>query len=123
MNANVNIVGGGFTINMNNADRAFFIAGGNGGLGGGGGAGLGGGIFVSSGSYSGWTTTDNLQPILVAQGLSAPSVTLSGVSFANNAAIGGGSTFSFGNGFASGGGGMGGNGSIGGADSGGGGGT
>jgi hypothetical protein len=139
VNANVNIVGGGFTIDMQNADRAFFIAGGtvgisnltikrgnavggNGGLGGGGGAGLGGGIFVSSGSYSGWTTNDNPQPIVAALGLSVPSVTLSGVSFANNAAIGGGSTFSFGNGLASGGGGMGGNGSIGGGDNGGGGG-
>jgi hypothetical protein len=139
VNANVNIVGGGFTIDMQNADRAFFIAGGtvgisnltikrgnavggNGGLGGGGGAGLGGGIFVGSGSYSGWTTNDNPQPIVAALGLSVPTVTLSGVSFANNAAIGGGSTFSFGNGFASGGGGMGGNGSIGGGDNGGGGG-
>jgi hypothetical protein len=139
VNANVNIVGQGYTIDMSNADRAFFIAGGtvgmsnftirngraaggNGGFGGGGGAGLGGGIFVGSGTYSGWTTNDNPQPIVAALGVSVPTVTLSGVSFANNTALGGGSTFSFGNGFASGGGGMGGNGSDGGGDSGGGGG-
>ncbi len=139
VNANVNIVGQGFTLDMGNLDRAFFIAGGtvgisdltiqngraaggSGGLGGGGGAGLGGGIFVGSGSYSGWTTDDNPQPIVAAQGVSVPTLTLSGVSFANNTAIGGGSTFVFGDGLASGGGGMGGNGSDGGGDSGGGGG-
>ena len=133
VNANVNILGNGNTINMNSTDRAFFIAGGtveinnlsiqngraaggSGGLGGGGGAGLGGAIFVGSGTYSGWTTNDNPQPIVAAVGLSVPSVTLVGVSFANNAAIGGGSTFYFADGFASGGGGMGGNSSGGGGN-------
>ena len=133
VNANVNILGNGNTINMNSTDRAFFIAGGSvginnltiqngkatggsGGLGGGGGAGLGGAIFVGSGTYSGWTTTDNPQPIVAALGVSVPSVTLTGVSFANNAAIGGGSTFYFADGFASGGGGMGGNSSGGGGN-------
>ncbi len=139
VNAYVVIDGGGFTIDMNNSDRAFFIAGGNvsisnltiqngraaggsGGLGGGGGAGLGGGIFVANGTYTGWTTDLNPQPIIAAQGVSVPAVTLSGVSFVNNTAVGGSSTFTFGDGFASGGGGMGGNGSDGGGDSAGGGG-
>lgn len=102
VNANLNIVGGGFTLDMNNADRAFFIAGGNvsianltiqngnatggaGGNGGGGGAGLGGAIFVGSGTYSAWDGSAG------AAGLSAPAVTLSGVSFQNNQAVGGSS--------------------------------
>ena len=139
VNANVNIVGNSYTIDMNNADRAFFIAGGtvgisnltiqngqaaggSGGIGGGGGAGLGGAIFVGSGTYSGWTTNDNPQPIVAALGVSVPSVTLAGVSFANNAAIGGSSTFYFADGFGSGGGGMGGNSSGGGGSGAGGGG-
>lgn len=139
VNAYVEIDGGGYTINMNNSDRAFFIAGGNvsisnltiqngnaaggsGGLGGGGGAGLGGAIFVGNGTYAGWTTDLSPQQIVAAKGVSVPSVRLSGVSFVNNAAIGGSSSFSLGNGFASGGGGMGGDGSDGGGNSAGGGG-
>lgn len=139
VNANVVIDGAGFSIDMNNADRAFFVAGGNvaisnltiqngnatggsGGIGGGGGAGLGGAIFVGSGSYSGWTTDDNPQPIVAAQGVSVPSVTLSAVSFASNTATGGDSAFYFADGFGSGGGGMGGNSSGGGGDGSGGGG-
>ena len=131
VNANVVIDGAGFSIDMNNADRAFFVAGGNvaisnltiqngnatggsGGIGGGGGAGLGGAIFVGSGSYSGWTTDDNPQPIVAAQGVSVPSVTLSAVSFASNTATGGDSAFYFADGFDNGGGGMGGDSSGGG---------
>ena len=100
VNANLNIVGGGYTIDMQNADRAFFIAGGAvnvrdltitngraaGGdatIGGGGGAGLGGGIFVGSGTYS----TGNGSPAIL--GLSAPVVVLQDVSFHGNRASGG----------------------------------
>jgi fibronectin-binding autotransporter adhesin len=115
VNANVVINGGGFTIDMNNADRAFFIAGGNvainnltiangfaqGGAGtdgGGGGAGLGGAIFVANGSaISGANVT---MPTVV---------TLGGVNFTNNSASGGnGGTITVSG--AGGGGGMGGNG-------------
>ena len=70
LNANVNILGNAYSIDMNNADRAFFIAGGRVGIsnltiqdgnasggegsqGGGGGAGLGGAIFIGSGTYLG----------------------------------------------------------------------
>ena len=102
VNANVNIVGNGYTINMNNADRAFFIAGGTvsmsnltisnglaagglGGNGGGGGAGLGGAIFVGSGTYSAFDGS------VGASGLSAPSLTLTNLSFLGNQATGGNS--------------------------------
>lgn len=109
VNANVIIDGAGFTIDMNNADRAFFIAGGNvainnltiqngnatGGTGfngGGAGAGLGGAIFVGSGTYYGGADPlTGIAPI-AALGVSAPAVTLSGVAFSNNAAIGGTAT-------------------------------
>ena len=100
VNANVNIVGNGYTIHMNNADRAFFVAGGAvtmsnltiangraaGGdatVGGGAGAGLGGAIFVGSGTYA----TGNGSPAIL--GLSAPAVVLQDVSFQNNRAVGG----------------------------------
>ena len=100
VNANVNIVGNGYTIDMNNADRAFFIAGGMvnianvkiqngraaGGdatIGGGAGAGLGGAILVGSGTYA---TGDGSPAIL---GLSTPAVVLQDVSFQNNRAFGG----------------------------------
>jgi hypothetical protein len=100
VNANVNIVGNGYTIDMNNADRAFFIAGGMvnianvkiqngraaGGdatIGGGAGAGLGGAILVGSGTYA---TGDGSPAIL---GLSTPAVVLQDVSFQNNRANGG----------------------------------
>ncbi|GAT32134.1 PEP-CTERM protein-sorting domain-containing protein [Terrimicrobium sacchariphilum] len=133
VNANVTIDGGYFSIDMNNSDRAFFIAGGtvsisnltiangnatggNGSLGGGGGAGLGGAIFVGSGSYYSGTGA------LAAQGLSAPAVTLSGVTFSNNKAVGGSVGFTLSDQFLSGGGGMGGNASGGGGDGAGGGG-
>ncbi|MFZ0615351.1 MAG: autotransporter-associated beta strand repeat-containing protein, partial [Chthoniobacterales bacterium] len=122
VNANVNIVGNGNTINMNNADRAFFIAGGtvsinnlsiangkaqggNGADGGGGGAGLGGAIFVAAGNA------------ISGSGVTLPtSVTLSRVTFLSNAAVGGAgsklhsSHTSVHVGAAGGGGGMGGNG-------------
>lgn len=131
VNANVNIVGNGYTLDMNNADRAFFIAGGNvtisnlaiqngnatggnGGLGGGGGAGLGGAIFVGSGSYYGGVDPTTGVASLAAQGLTVPNVTLSGVTFANNTAVGGSVGFTLGDQFLSGGGGMGGNASSGG---------
>ncbi|MBN8712264.1 MAG: autotransporter-associated beta strand repeat-containing protein [Verrucomicrobia bacterium] len=138
VNANVVIDGGYFSIDMNNSDRAFFIAGGtvsisnltiangnatggSGGLGGGGGAGLGGAIFVGSGSYYGGA--DSTGPAsLAAQGVSAPNVTLSGVTFANNQAVGGSVGYIIGDQFLSGGGGMGGNASTGGGDGAGGGG-
>jgi hypothetical protein len=129
VNANVNIVGGGYTIDMNNADRAFFIAGGtvsmsnltisnglaaggNGGLGGGGGgAGLGGAILVGSGSYFGGAPDGSSLTPLAATGISAPNVSLNGVLFLNNQAQGGSPTVGNpGNQFTSGGGGMGGNG-------------
>jgi hypothetical protein len=100
VNANVNVVGNGYTIEMNNADRAFFIAGGMvnianvriqngravGGdatIGGGAGAGLGAAILVGSGTYA---TGDGSPAIL---GLSTPAVVLQDVSFQNNNAIGG----------------------------------
>ena len=102
VDANVNIVGNGNVINMNNADRAFFIAGGTvsianlsvqngkasggtGGNGGGGGAGLGGAIFVGSGTYS---AADGSVGAL---GLSTPKVTLNNVNLMGNQAIGGNS--------------------------------
>lgn len=127
VNANVNIVGNGSTIDMQNADRAFFIAGGavgisgltiqngravggNGGLGAGGGAGLGGGIFIGSGTYQGWTTTDSIQPIVSALGISAPAVTLTNVAFQDNRAVGGNGGAGSTGPQAGGGGGMGGNG-------------
>ena len=119
LNANVNIVGNDHSIDMNNADRAFFIAGGtvnisgltfengnatggNGVAGGGGGAGLGGAIFVAqSGSIPGVTP------------LPATSLSLTNVFFVNNQAVGGngGTGYSWNNPYANGGGGgMGGNG-------------
>ncbi len=125
VNANVVINGGGYTLDMNNADRAFFIAGGNvtindltisnglaqGGdgayFGGGGGAGLGGAIFVGSGTYLAWDGSK------AASGISVPVVALNGVSFAGNSATGGdGGNGSVGgmSPWGSGGGGMGGNG-------------
>jgi hypothetical protein len=129
VNANVNIVGGGYTINMNNADRAFFIAGGtvsmsnltisnglaaggNGGWGGGGGgAGLGGAILVGSGSYFGGAPDGSSLTPLVATGISAPNVSLNAVLFLNNQAQGGSPNVgNKGSQFTSGGGGMGGNG-------------
>jgi hypothetical protein len=102
VNANVNILGGGYTIDMQNADRAFFIAGGAvnianltiangnaagglGGNGGGGGAGLGGAIFVGSGTYSAFDGS------VGASGLSAPSLTLTNLTFVGNQATGGNS--------------------------------
>lgn len=120
VNANVVINGGGYTLDMNQADRAFFVAGGNvsftdltisGGVarggtgagGGGGGAGLGGAIFVGSGTYEAYDKTT------AASGISAPVVTLNGVNFSGNTAIGGSTTYSQ-NGMNGGGGGMGGNG-------------
>jgi hypothetical protein len=100
VNANVNIIGQGHTIDMQNTDRAFFIAGGavnianltitngraaggNATIGGGAGAGLGGAIFVGSGTYA----TGNGSPAIL--GLSTPSVVLQDVSFHDNKAIGG----------------------------------
>ena len=123
VNANVNIVGGGYTINMNNADRAFFIAGGTvginnlsitngnaaGGSGGGGGAGLGGAIFVGSGSYYGGVNPVSGSATIAAQGLNTPVVSLRSVTFSGNQAVGGA-------GSAGSGGGMGGNGSQSGGD-------
>lgn len=108
VNANVNVVGNANTINMNAADRAFFIAGGTvnisnltiqngvamggtGVQGGGGGAGLGGAIFVGSGIYYGGAAP-NGDISIAAQGISAPDVTLSGISFQNNQATGGNGT-------------------------------
>jgi hypothetical protein len=118
VNANVSIVGNGNTIDMNRADRAFFIAGGavsisnltiqngnaTGGAGadgGGGGAGLGGAILVANGQG------------LPSSGVSlATAVTLTNVSFLSNSATGGtGATYTV-NGLG-GGGGMGGNGGVG----------
>jgi fibronectin-binding autotransporter adhesin len=115
VNANVNIVGGGYTIDLNNADRAFFIAGGtvsitnltiansfaqggNGADAGGGGAGLGGAIFVANGSS------------ITGSNVTLPTVvTLGGITFTNNTAAGGnGGNHSVS--AAGGGGGMGGNG-------------
>jgi hypothetical protein len=106
VNANVNIVGSGYTIDMQNADRAFFIAGGNvaisnltiqngnatGGFaigGGGAGAGLGGAVFVGSGTYFGGAPQGVPTLPIVAQGVSVPAVTLRGVTFFNNLAAGG----------------------------------
>jgi len=123
VNANVNIVGQGYTINMNNTDRAFFIAGGTvgmsnlsitngnaaGGSGGGGGAGLGGAIFVGSGNFYGGVNPVSGSATIAAQGLSAPVVSLSSVTFSGNQAVGGA-------GSAGSGGGMGGNGSQSGGD-------
>jgi autotransporter-associated beta strand protein len=134
VNANVIVNGAGFTLDMNNADRAFFIAGGNvainnltvqngnatGGaaVGGGGGAGLGGAIFVGSGTYNGgFDPMTGTNPVFT--GVSAPNVTLSGVGFINNLAAGGSSGTDA---AATGGGGMGGAGMSGGTESGGGGG-
>ncbi len=114
INANVTINGGsGVTINGENNDRIFFIAGGTvnlenltlkngsavGGSSttGGGGAGLGGAIFVADGKD---ITGSNVTL--------ATHVTLSGVTFANNSATGGSSGVSALNAY--GGGGMGGNG-------------
>jgi autotransporter-associated beta strand protein len=126
----VNIVGNGYTIDMQNLDRAFFIAGGTvaisnltftngnatGGSGApnfssGGGAGLGGAIFVGSGTYA-TAAANNTGPVL---GLSAPIVTLSDVTFTTNEAIGGVGTAYGGvsNIYPGGGGGMGGTGGIG----------
>ena len=95
VNANLNIVGNGYTIDMNNADRAFFIAGGTVGVNdltitngnarggtGGAGNGLGGGIFVGSGAY---TTGDGS----TVSGISATQVTISNVIFSGNQANGG----------------------------------
>jgi autotransporter-associated beta strand protein len=119
-NAVLTISGGGSTIDMSQAnggvgDRAFFIAGGNvvisnltiangharggaGAAGGGGGAGLGGAIFVA-----------NLGGLANTGMVGAANVTLSGVNFVANQAIGGNGGFlNLGN--AGGGGGMGGNG-------------
>ena len=129
VNANVNIVGNGYTINMNNADRAFFIAGGtvgmsnltisnglaaggNGGWGGGGGgAGLGGAILVGSGSYFGGAPDGSSLTPLAATGISAPNVSFKGLLFLNNQAQGGSPNVANpGNQFTSGGGGMGGDG-------------
>ncbi|HRJ72488.1 MAG TPA: hypothetical protein PLS03_09685, partial [Terrimicrobiaceae bacterium] len=99
LNANVTILGGGHTIDMQNYDRALFIAGGAvtiqdlritngfgaGGIGsnGGGGAGLGGAIFIGSGTYA---SGDGSPAVL---GVSAPNVTLIDVSFSDNAVYGG----------------------------------
>ena len=108
VNANVNIVGNGHVINMNNADRAFFIAGGTVGInnltiqngfarggtgyaGAGGGAGLGGAIFVGSGTYYGGVDPVSGTASVAALGISAPAVTLSGVAFSGNGARGGNS--------------------------------
>jgi autotransporter-associated beta strand protein len=117
VNANVVINGGGFTIDMNNVDRAFFIAGGSvlinnltiangfarggdGAGGGGGGAGLGGAIFVA-----------NLGGLANTGIASAANVTLNDVNFSGNQAVGGnGGVLTLGN--AGGGGGMGGNGGL-----------
>jgi len=123
VNANVNIVGNGYTIDMNNTDRAFFIAGGTvgmnnlsitngnaaGGSGGGGGAGLGGAIFVGNGNYYGGVDPVSGSATIAAQGLSSPVVSLSSVTFSGNQAVGGA-------GSAGSGGGMGGNGSLSGGD-------
>jgi hypothetical protein len=134
VNANVNIVGNGYTINMQTADRAFFIAGGNvainnltiqngnatGGaaMGGGAGAGLGGAIFVGGGTYNGgFDPMAGTTPVFT--GISTPNVTLSGVGFLNNSAVGGSSGIGS---LSTGGGGMGGAGTSGGSQSGGGGG-
>ncbi len=131
VNANVFLDGNSHMVNMNGADRAFFIAGGNvtlsdlviqggraaGGTGvegGGGGAGLGGAIFVGSGTYYGGANT------AAAAGISTPNVTLSGVSLQNNQAVGGNSGGSPTGG--GGGGGLGGNGGNGSGGEGGGGG-
>lgn len=106
VDANVNIVGNGYTIDMYNNDRAFFIAGGTVGIsnltiqnglarggtgfsGGGGGAGLGGAIFVGSGTYYGGADPITGVAPVVATGVSAPDVTFSGVSFYKNEADGG----------------------------------
>jgi autotransporter-associated beta strand protein len=121
-NAVLTISGGGSTIDMSQAnagagDRAFFIAGGNvvindltiangnaqGGVGtdgGGGGAGLGGAIFVANGAA------------ITGANVTVPAVvTLAGVNFTNNTAIGGnGGTITVSG--AGGGGGMGGNGGL-----------
>ena len=121
-NAVLTIAGGGSTIDMSLAnggagDRAFFIAGGNvflnnltiangkaqGGAGtdgGGGGAGLGGAIFVANGAA------------ITGGNVTVPAVvTLAGVNFTNNTAIGGnGGTITVSG--AGGGGGMGGNGGL-----------
>lgn len=137
LNANVNIVGNGYTINMNNDDRAFFIAGGvvnisglsienglalggHGSAGGGGGAGLGGGIFVGSGTYYGGADPITGVAAVVATGVSAPNVTFNGVSFLNNKAEGGKSSITD-LAWVGGGGGMGGHGGTSGGQSGGGG--
>ena len=134
VNANVIIDGAGFSIDMNNADRAFFVAGGNvdinnltiqngnaaGGaaVGGGGGAGLGGAIFIGSGTYSGgFDPESGTTPVF--SGVSTPNVTLGGISFINNMAVGGSSGTDA---AATGGGGMGGAGAASGGESGGGGG-
>lgn len=134
VNADVIIDGAGFSIDMNNADRAFFIAGGNvainnltiqngnatGGdaVGGGGGAGLGGAIFVGSGTYNGgFDPMTGTNPVFT--GVSVPNVTLAGVSFVNNAAVGGSSGTDA---TSTSGGGMGGAGVVSGGESGGGGG-
>lgn len=119
LNANVNILGNGHTLDMNNSDRAFFLAGGgvnitdltfengnatggNGAAGGGGGAGLGGAIFVAvTGSISGVAS------------LPSSSLSMTNVFFVNNQAVGGngGAGYSWNNLYANGGGGgMGGNG-------------
>jgi hypothetical protein len=124
VNANVNIVGQGHTIDMQHADRAFFIAGGTVGMsmlsivhgkaqggsqqaGGGGGAGLGGAIFVGSGTYYSGVNPESGTASVAALGISAPVVTLSSVSFSGNLAEGGSSLVGDLNGY-SGGGGMGG---------------
>lgn len=126
LNANVSILGGGFSIDMGNNDRALFIAGGNvsisnftiqngqasggsGVSGGGGGAGLGGAIFVGSGLYYGGVDPDTGTAAVAAMGVSTPTVMLSGVSFLNNTASGGSGSFGMGGA----GGGMGGNGANG----------
>jgi len=125
VDANVNIVGNGNVINMNNADRAFFIAGGNVNIsnltiqngsavggnspgGGGGGAGLGGAIFVGSGTYYGGVDPATGIAPVAATGVSVPNVILSGVNFSRNRAIGGSVLLSAISNYSEGGGGMGG---------------
>lgn len=126
INGDVTILGQSHTIDMGNADRAFFIQGGTvsiqeltiqnglaqggtGGQAGGGGAGLGGGIFVGSGAYQ---AADGYS----ISGVSAPNVTLDQVYIQNSKAQGGtGGNYATGGAWG-GGGGMGGQGGAGGGD-------
>ena len=121
--AGLTINGNGATINMNNADRAFFIAsgtvninnlaiingnatGGNGADGAGGGAGLGGAIFVANPTVIVGSSTPNANLTL------PTAVTLTNVTMTGNRAVGGNGAGYQGSG-QGGGGGMGGNGGMG----------